>query len=69
MASTSPKEGPFRWKESFDFRSARVPNQAQYRFRLSSLAGSRRMAMTAVRASAEDLAPSIPPGLWRYAAI
>jgi two-component system cell cycle sensor histidine kinase/response regulator CckA len=69
LASTSPKAGPIRWKESFDFRSERVPNQAQYRFRLSSLAGSRRMAMTAVRSSAEDLAPSIPPGLWRYAAI
>jgi two-component system cell cycle sensor histidine kinase/response regulator CckA len=27
------------------------------------------MAMTAVRASPEDLAPGIPPGLWRYAAI
>jgi len=27
------------------------------------------MAMTSVRASSEKLAPSIPPGLWRYAAI
>jgi len=25
--------------------------------------------MTALRASLEDLVPSIPPGLWRYAAI